>query len=131
MPTLNGHPFKGTVTFKEVTDVIFTEVMGFQFGHLYSVRMSYSGCPVICFKLKEKLTLINPLVLSTLTLKGRPQILKRSITLSAESWETKECRLFHSMMGVKMVFAGYRFKAVNISLHKKKSRPVLNHLESF
>ena len=52
--TLNDRPFKGTVTFREATDVIFTEVMGFQLRDLYSVRMKYSGCPTIRFKLKEQ-----------------------------------------------------------------------------
>ena len=52
--TLNDRPFKGTVTFREATDVIFTEVMGFQLRDLYSVRMKYSGCPTVRFKLKEQ-----------------------------------------------------------------------------
>ena len=51
--TLNGRPFKGTITFNEAVDAIFIGIMGFQFTDLYSVRMRYSGCPIIKLKLKN------------------------------------------------------------------------------
>ena len=51
---LNDQPFKGTITFNEAVDTIFTDIMGFQFSDLYSVRMRYSGCPVVRFKLKNQ-----------------------------------------------------------------------------
>ena len=54
---LNDHPFKGTITFKEATDIMFTTVMGFDFGDLYSVRMRYSGCPTVRFKLKQPINI--------------------------------------------------------------------------
>ena len=51
---LNDRPFKGTITFNEAVDSIFTEIMGFQFADLYSVRMRFSGCPTVRFKLKTQ-----------------------------------------------------------------------------
>ena len=52
--TLNGRPFKGTITFNEAVDSMFVEIMGFSFNDLYSVRMRYSGCPIVKFKLKNQ-----------------------------------------------------------------------------
>ena len=52
--TLNDRPFRGSITFKEATEFMFTEVMGFQFADLYSVRMRFSGCPTVRFKLKDQ-----------------------------------------------------------------------------
>ena len=54
---LNDRPFKGTITFREATDVMFTRVMGFEYGELYSVRMRYSGCPTVRFKLKQQINI--------------------------------------------------------------------------
>ena len=36
---------------------MFTRVMGFEYGELYSVRMRYSGCPTIRFKLKQQINI--------------------------------------------------------------------------
>ena len=55
--TLNDRPFKGTITFREATEIMFTEIMGFQFADLYSVRMRFSGCPTVRFKLKEQVNI--------------------------------------------------------------------------
>ena len=51
---INDRPFKGTITFNEAADRIFVETLGFKFEDLYSVRMRYSGCPTVRFKLKEQ-----------------------------------------------------------------------------
>ena len=51
---LNDRPFKGTVTFDEARDTIFHEILGFDYTDLYSIRMRYSGCPILKFKLKQQ-----------------------------------------------------------------------------
>ena len=59
--TLNERPFKGSLTFEEARVTIFHEILGFEINALYSMRMEYSGCPVIKFKLKQQ-TNIDDLV---------------------------------------------------------------------
>ena len=52
--TLNERPFKGSITYEEARETIFHDVLGFEHYDLYSIRMRYSGCPMIKFKLKEQ-----------------------------------------------------------------------------
>ena len=54
---INDEPFRGTITFKEATETIFTQIMGFDLSDLYSLRMRYSGCPLIKFKLKQQINI--------------------------------------------------------------------------
>ena len=55
--TINGLPFRGTITFKEAREVMFNEIMGFSLSDLYSVRFRYNGCPVVRLKLKQQFNL--------------------------------------------------------------------------
>ena len=52
--TLNDRPFKGTLTFEEARVTIFHEILGFEINSLYSMKMEFSGCPIIKFKMKQQ-----------------------------------------------------------------------------
>ena len=51
---LNDRPFKGSITFDEARDTIFNQILGFEKKDLYSIRMMYSGCPIVKYKLKQQ-----------------------------------------------------------------------------
>ena len=51
---LNDRPFKGSITFDEARDTIFNQILGFEKRDLYSIRMQYSGCPIVKYKLKQQ-----------------------------------------------------------------------------
>ena len=70
--TLNGRPFKGTLTFNEAVDSIFVEILGFSFDDLYSVRMRYSGCPIVKFKLKNQTNIDDLRSVEHFNLERRP-----------------------------------------------------------
>ena len=55
--TLNDVPFKGSVTFEEARVTIFHDILGFAINDLYSIRMRFSGCPILKFKLKQQTNL--------------------------------------------------------------------------
>ena len=52
--TLNERPFKGSLTFEEARVTVFHEILGFDINSLYSMRMEFSGCPIIKFKLRQQ-----------------------------------------------------------------------------
>ena len=83
--TLNDRPFRGSITFKEVTEFMFTEVMGFQFADLYSVRMRFSGCPTVRFKLKDQTNIDDLRSVNTSTWKGKHKIRTKSTTSPVKS----------------------------------------------
>ena len=53
--TINGNPFKGTITFKEAKLTIFEGKLGYDRSLLHSIRTSFNGCPVIKFKLNQQI----------------------------------------------------------------------------
>ena len=55
--TINGKPFKGTVTFKEAKHEIFQGKLGYEQTLLHSIRTTFNGCPVIKFKLKSQINI--------------------------------------------------------------------------
>ena len=55
--TINGRPFKGTITFTEAKYKIFMGILGFESGLLYSVRNQFSEVPILRFKLKQQVNL--------------------------------------------------------------------------
>ena len=70
---INDRPFKGTITFTEATDSIFMAIMGFNFNDLYSVRMRFSGCPTIRYKLKEQTNIDDLINVEHFNLERRSQ----------------------------------------------------------
>ena len=55
--TLNGRPFKGTITYKEAKIAIFEEKLGYQQSLLHSIRTSFNGCPVVRYKLNSQINI--------------------------------------------------------------------------
>ena len=55
--TINGHPFKGTITFTEAKYTVFMRILGFESALLYSIRNSFSEVPVVRFKLKQQINM--------------------------------------------------------------------------
>ena len=54
LETLNGEPFRGTITPQEAKFSIFKESLGFgNFTNFDGVRLAYKGGPVLVFKLKS------------------------------------------------------------------------------
>jgi hypothetical protein len=52
--TLDDQPFKGAITPKEARRTIFEEILGFKQEDLIGFYFTYSGCPIVTFKLKEQ-----------------------------------------------------------------------------
>jgi hypothetical protein len=56
LETLNGNPFRGTLTFLEAKHGIFGDCLGLggnNFNNFDGVRFAFKGCPVAIFKMKE------------------------------------------------------------------------------
>ena len=53
--TINGKPFKGSLTVDEAKNGIFVKCLELNPGLLHGLRFNYSGCPVVKFKLKEQI----------------------------------------------------------------------------
>ena len=51
--TLNGKPFKGTITPKEAKHEIFKKCLGFEYKNFYGVRPAWKGCPTMTFTFCE------------------------------------------------------------------------------
>jgi hypothetical protein len=51
--TLNGKPFKGTITPKEAKHEIFKKCLGFEYSNFYGVRPAWKGCPTMTFTFCE------------------------------------------------------------------------------
>jgi hypothetical protein len=51
---LDDKPFKGTITPKEARRTIFEDILGFKQDDLIRFYFTYSGCPIVTFKLKEQ-----------------------------------------------------------------------------
>ena len=51
--TINGEPFKGTITYNEASIGIFEDCLGMKEENLHGVKFAFSGTPVIRFKLTE------------------------------------------------------------------------------
>ena len=54
---LNENDFKGTVTYSEAQDKIFTEALGLSSDLLHSLKFGYSSCRTVTFKLKKQIYL--------------------------------------------------------------------------
>ena len=54
---LNENDFKGTVTYSEAQDKIFTEALGLSPDLLHSLKFGYSSCRTVTFKLKKQIYL--------------------------------------------------------------------------
>ena len=53
--TINGKPFKGSLTLDEAKNGIFVRCLELNPGLLHGLRFRYSGCPVVKYKLKEQI----------------------------------------------------------------------------
>jgi hypothetical protein len=51
--TLNGKPFKGTITPKEAKHEIFKKCLGFEYSNFYGVRPAWKGFPTMTFTFCE------------------------------------------------------------------------------
>ena len=51
---IDGKDFKGTVTPSEARITIFEDVLGFKQEDLAGVKIGFSGCRIITFKLKQQ-----------------------------------------------------------------------------
>ena len=52
---MNDLPFKGSLTFTEAKDGVYTGCMGLDTKLLHGVRFAFSTYPVIKYKLKEEI----------------------------------------------------------------------------
>ena len=55
--TMNEKPFKGTLTFKEALEGIYTKCLELDTAILHGIRFRFSRCPIIKFKLKEQINI--------------------------------------------------------------------------
>ena len=53
--TVNDRPFKGSLTFTEAKDGVFSTCMGLDIQLLHGIRFAFSTYPVVKFKLKEQI----------------------------------------------------------------------------
>ena len=54
---LNGKVFKGTITYTEATVKIFQQELGLSADILHSVKMSFTRCRIVSFKLKKQINI--------------------------------------------------------------------------
>ena len=55
--TINGKPFKGTLTFHEALDGIYKRCLELDNNLLHGIRFRFSKCPTIKYKLKEQINI--------------------------------------------------------------------------
>ena len=55
--TINGKPFKGTLTFHEALEGIYMKCLELDRNLLHGIRFRFSKCPVIKYKLKEQINI--------------------------------------------------------------------------
>ena len=55
--TMNGKPFKGTLTFKEALEGIYKRCLELDSAILHCLRFRYSRCPIVKYKLKEQINI--------------------------------------------------------------------------
>ena len=53
--TVNDRPFKGSLTFTEAKDSIFSTCMGLDINLIHGIRFAFSTYPMVKFKLKEQI----------------------------------------------------------------------------
>ena len=54
---INGKDFKGTITYTEATVKIYQDKFGLQADNLHSIKMSFSTCRVVSFKLRSQINI--------------------------------------------------------------------------
>ena len=52
---INGNEFKGTITYTEAMVKIYQQKLGLPVENLHAIKMSYSTCRVVTFKLENKI----------------------------------------------------------------------------
>ena len=84
--SLDEKPFKGTITPKEARLKIFEEILGFQQTELLGFYFSYSGCPIVTFKLKSQFNIdqLEPIQSFVLERKFKDQNEERTSTLQCK-----------------------------------------------
>ena len=55
--TINGNPFRGTLTFHEALEGIFLRCLELDRCLLHGIRFRFSKCPIIKYKLKEQINI--------------------------------------------------------------------------
>ena len=55
--TINGKPFKGTLTFHEALEGIYMKCLELDRNLLHGIRFRFSKCPVIKYKFKEQINI--------------------------------------------------------------------------
>ena len=88
--TINGKPFRGTVTFKEAK-FIFEDKLGYERSLLHSIRTYFNGCPVIKFKLNQQINIDDLVSVEYFELERKYSIGKETKT------DTIQCRI----MGIR------------------------------
>ena len=54
---LNGETFNGTITYTEAAVKVFQQELGLSTDILHSVKMAYSRCRTVTFKLKKQVNI--------------------------------------------------------------------------
>ena len=91
--TINGKPFRGTVTLKEAKLDIFEGKLGYNRTLLHSIRTSFNGCPVIKFKLNQQVNVDDLISVEYFDLERRYMRGKETIT------DVIQCRV----MGIRNI----------------------------
>jgi hypothetical protein len=55
--TMNGKPFKGSLTFHEALEGIYIKCLELDRQLLHGIRFRFSGCPLVKYKLKEQINI--------------------------------------------------------------------------